>query len=208
MCGRYASIQPAEALQRIFRTGNPLPNIQPAWNIAPTQAAPVVRRHPETDERHLDLLSWGLLPHWMKSPEAARRPINARAETLATSPMFRDAFARRRCLVPADAFYEWKALDGGKQPYGKAGAPPMASCCAVSPSSPSHRMGMWPPCMTVCRRSWRQKTGRCGWARLKAPLPPLLRPPPNHLLRVWPVSRAVNSPRNDGPELLTPVASG
>ena len=67
---------------------------------------PVVRRHPESGERHLDLLRWGLLPRWAKDPKGARQPINARAETVATSPMFREAYAKRRCLVPADAFYE------------------------------------------------------------------------------------------------------
>jgi putative SOS response-associated peptidase YedK len=106
MCGRFASFLPAEAIARIFRTVSPLPNIPPNWNVAPTQDALVVRRHPRSGERHLDLLRWGLLPYWTKEPAKARRPINARAETLATSAMFREAFARRRCLVPADAFYE------------------------------------------------------------------------------------------------------
>jgi putative SOS response-associated peptidase YedK len=76
----------------------------------------VVRRHPETGERHLDLLRWGLLPHFTKEPAHARRPINGRAETVSTSGMFKGAFAHRRCLVPADAFYEWKIMPGGKQP--------------------------------------------------------------------------------------------
>ena len=105
---------------------NPVPNVAPSWNVAPTQNATVVRRHPETGERHLDLLTWGLVPHWTKDIHQARRPINARAETVATSAMFRGALAQRRCLVPADAFYEWKAMPGGKQPYAIArqdGAP-------------------------------------------------------------------------------------
>jgi hypothetical protein len=80
----------------------------------------VVRRHPQTGERHLDLLTSGLLPYWTKEPAKARRPINARSETAATSGMFKDALARRRCLVPADAFYEWKVIEGGKQPYAIA----------------------------------------------------------------------------------------
>ncbi len=80
----------------------------------------VVRRHPDTGERHLDLLKWGLLPSFTKDPAHAKRPINARAETVVTSGMFRSAFARRRCLVPADAFYEWKVVEGGKQPYAVA----------------------------------------------------------------------------------------
>ena len=77
---------------------------------------------PDTGERHLDALRWGLLPHFTKDAEHARRPINARAETVATAGMYRGAFARRRCLVPAAAFYEWKVIEGGKQPYAIARA--------------------------------------------------------------------------------------
>jgi putative SOS response-associated peptidase YedK len=97
MCGRYASFLPAEALRRTFRAVSPLLNLEPSWNVALTQMAPVVRGHPETGERHLDLLQWGLLPYFTKDPVHARRPINARAETVATSGMFRRAFAQRRC---------------------------------------------------------------------------------------------------------------
>jgi len=122
MCGRYASFLPAEALRALFQTTNPTPNWEPTWNMAPTRDAPVVRLHPQTRARHLDLLRWGLVPHWAKDPKSVRQPINARAETLATSPMFRDALGRRRCLVPADAFYEWQAIDGTKQPYAVARA--------------------------------------------------------------------------------------
>jgi putative SOS response-associated peptidase YedK len=128
MCGRYANYLPPEAIARLFRTVNPLPNVEPTWNLAPSQDAMVVRRRPATGERYLDLLSWGLLPHFTKEPAHARRPINARAETVATSGMFRSAFAERRCLVPAAAFYEWKAVVGGKQPYAiaRADGQPMA----------------------------------------------------------------------------------
>ena len=86
MCGRYASHLPAAAVAHLFRTTGPIPNIAPSWNVAPTQSAPVVRRHPETGERRLDLLSWGFLPHWTTDPKAVRRPINARAETVAAAP--------------------------------------------------------------------------------------------------------------------------
>ena len=112
MCGRYASFLPAEALRELLHTVNPTPNWEPTWNMAPTRDAPAVRLHPETRARHLDLLRWGLVPHWAKDPKSVRQPINARAETLATTPMFRDALARRRCLVPADVFYEWQAANG------------------------------------------------------------------------------------------------
>jgi putative SOS response-associated peptidase YedK len=102
MCGRYASFLPAESLARLFSTVNPLPNVEPTWNMAPTKDAPVVRLHPD-GERHLDALKWGLVPYFTKDLKKARKPINARSETVATSGMFRAAFAKRRCLVPAAA---------------------------------------------------------------------------------------------------------
>ena len=91
MCGRYAAFLPAEAIVALFQTSGPTPNWAPTWNMAPTRDAPVVRRHPDTGERRLDLLRWGLVPHWAKDPKAVRLSINARAETLAATPMFRDA---------------------------------------------------------------------------------------------------------------------
>lgn len=121
MCGRFASFQSPEALRRLFRTVNPVPEgVRPSWNLAPSQPAMAVRRHPETGERHLDLLIWGLVPHWTKDLKTARRPANARAETVSTSSMFRGAFASRRCLVPVDAWYEWQTTPRGKQPYAFA----------------------------------------------------------------------------------------
>ena len=125
MCGRYAAILPAESIAALFQTKGPLPNWAGTWNMAPTKDAPVIRRHPETGERHLGLLRWGLVPHWTpretKDLKTTRQPINARGETIASTPMFRDAFARRRCLVPADAFYEWQtAPDGTKLPWAIA----------------------------------------------------------------------------------------
>ena len=126
MCGRYATLLPPDAMRALFRTVNPPPNFAPTWNMAPSRLAPVVRLHPQTRARHLDLLTWGLVPHWAKDPKATRQPINARSETAATTPMFRDAFAHRHCLVPADVFYEWQVVDGAKHPWAIArrdGAP-------------------------------------------------------------------------------------
>ncbi|WP_416897025.1 MAG: SOS response-associated peptidase [Minwuia sp.] len=116
MCGRYSLTTPLEALRRVFAFEGS-PNLQPRYNIAPTQEAPVFRRHP--DGRLLcHPLRWGLIPSWSKDMSGAARMINARAETVAEKPAFRAAFARRRCLVPADGFYEWEKLEGGeKQPW-------------------------------------------------------------------------------------------
>ena len=112
-----------EAIAAMFHTVSLIPNIAPTWNLAPTEDALVVRRHPESGERHLDVLNWGFLPYWTKGdPKKARRPINAKGETVATSGMFRDAFARRRALIPAAAFYEWRSIAGEKikQPFAIA----------------------------------------------------------------------------------------
>ena len=216
MCGRYVQTMPAEVLRQLFQTAGAPPNLAPSWNVAPTQAAPVVRRHPETGERRLDLLRWGLLPRWSKDPKGARQPINARAETVASSPMFHEAFAKRRCLVPADAFYEWKVEPGsGKQ--SMAIAPKSGEGMAFA--------GIWEGCRGEGGEAVRtfaivttdaNATMRAVHDRMPVVLAPddwaewlegedpaaLLRPAPDDLLRFWPVSKAVNSPRNNGPELL------
>ena len=120
MCGRYASFLPAEFIARLFATVNPLPNLEPTWNMAPTMDAPVVRLRRESGERHLDALKWGLVPYFTKDLKKARKPINARSETIAKSGMFREAFAKRRCLVPAPAYYEWRDDPDGKTPFAVA----------------------------------------------------------------------------------------
>ena len=227
MCGRYASTLPAAAIARLFHVTGTLPERAPSWNIAPSQAVPVVRRHPPTGARHLDLLRWGFLPHWTPEARAARRPINARAETVATAPMWRDAFARRRCLVPADAFYEWRAAQGlaarGKQPYAIAradGAPlalgglwdgwrgpdgEIVRSFAIVVTAANATMAPIHDRMPVIleERDWPLWLGET-----EGEAAALLRPAAEGVLRVWPVSRAVNTPRNDGPALLAPVGAG
>ncbi|MGA8197672.1 MAG: SOS response-associated peptidase [Acetobacteraceae bacterium] len=219
MCGRYASFLPAEALRALFQTVNPTPNWGPTWNMAPTRDAPVVRLHPETRARHLDLLRWGLVPHWAKDPKSVRQPINARAETVATAPMFRDALARRRCLVPADVFYEWQAKDGAKQPYAIARAD----------GQPMVFAGLW--------EGWRGADGTVlrSFTIVTTNANPVLRPihermpvileqpdwptwlgeaegdapallrPSGAELRVWRIGTAVNNVRNDSAALLAAV---
>jgi hypothetical protein len=110
MCGRFqASSSPAE-LARWFKTTGRVPNLQQRYNAAPGQRPPIVLRDPENGERRLEALLWGLVPFWAKDAKIGYLKINAMADTVASQPAFRDAFKRRRCLVPADGFYEWKPL--------------------------------------------------------------------------------------------------
>ena len=220
MCGRYVSSLPTDEIRAIFGTVGEVPNIPPNWNVAPTQGAMVVRCHPESGERRLGALRWGLVPGWTKDLKTARQPINARSETAATSGMFKGALTARRCIVPADAFYEWRTLPEGKQPYA----------VARHDGTPMAFAGLW--------EAWRDPAGeilrtftilttianaamRPLHKRMTVILEPedwplwlgetpgdpmaLLRPAAEDVLRVWPVSRAVNNVRNNGAALLYPV---
>ena len=220
MCGRFASSLPPEAIARLFRTTGATPNLGPKWNVAPTQDAMVVRRHRETGERRIDALRWGFVPHFAKDLKAAPKPINARSEDVGSSGMFRGALAARRAIVPADAYYEWRATATGKQPHA----------IARRDGAPAALAGLW--------EGWRAPGGETlrtfailttGASRpmsaLHARMPvvldeadwplwlgevegdatALLRPAADDLLALWPVSRAVNSVRNNGANLLDRV---
>jgi putative SOS response-associated peptidase YedK len=115
VCGRYTLKAPKKAIAEAFDLAD-VPPLLPRYNIAPTQPVPVVRLDPASGERGLALLHWGLIPSWADDPAIGHRLINARAETVAEKPAFRSAFKRRRCLVVADGFYEWKR-ENGKTPY-------------------------------------------------------------------------------------------
>lgn len=116
MCGRYSLIDPNEAMRQLFDYEGPPLDLAPRYNIAPTQNVPVIRLG-----RHggfaLTSMRWGLIPSWAKEASIGAKMINARAETVAEKPSFRAALAKRRCLVPADGFYEWKQEGGPKQPW-------------------------------------------------------------------------------------------
>jgi putative SOS response-associated peptidase YedK len=117
MCGRYLLKAPADVLRRAFGFVEQ-PNLMPRYNIAPTQDAAVIRERREPKgERTLQLLRWGLSPSWAEDMKGGAKLINARAEGIAERPSFREAFRRRRCLVPADGFYEWRTEGRLKQPY-------------------------------------------------------------------------------------------
>lgn len=222
MCGRYASFLPADAVAEMFRAvggDGGIPEAAPSWNVSPSQKALVVRRHPQTGARHVDRLEWGLLPYFTKDPKTARRPINARAETVASSGMFRGAFARRRCLVVANVFYEWQAQDRGpKIPFaiGRSDGRPMAiggiwesfvwpddreitRSFAIITTPANAEMQLIHPRMPLIIEE-------AGWplwlGEVEGDPTTLLRPAPDGTLKYWPVGTAVNSPRNNGPDLL------
>lgn len=115
MCGRYSLTTPVEALARLFGFAE-RPNLVPRVNIAPGQEVAALRADDEGG-RHFAWLRWGLVPSWAKDEKIGYRMINARAESVADKPAFRAAFCKRRCLILADGFYEWRAEAGGKQPY-------------------------------------------------------------------------------------------
>jgi putative SOS response-associated peptidase YedK len=118
MCGRYTLSAPADALVPLFDLDEvPVVALAPRYNIAPSQPVPVVRRSPDTGTQRLDFVRWGLIPSWAKDPAIGSRLINARSETVAEKPAFRAALRQRRCLLPADGFYEWATEGGRKHPY-------------------------------------------------------------------------------------------
>ncbi len=132
MCGRYVIISTPAAIRALFGYGEQ-PNFPPRYNVAPTQPIPVVRL--ADGKRSFALMRWGLLPSWVKDPKTFPLLINARGESVLEKPAFRNAMRRRRCLIPADGFYEWQAgaKAGPKRPYfvrakrsGDGGAPPLA----------------------------------------------------------------------------------
>lgn len=131
MCGRV--IQSSGAVRYGILAGldprdTRVHNYPPRWNAAPSQELLVIRRNHETGAISIDPLRWGLIPHWCSDPKGGRKPINAKCETVRDLPSFREAYRRRRCIVPVDGFFEWQAIKGqkAKQPYAiamKDGAP-------------------------------------------------------------------------------------
>lgn len=235
MCGRYVLTTPFDvvaSLLRVNAAAGDLPLFPPRYNIAPSQNIPIVRRAGAANE--LAVARWGFVPAWSRDGGVGDGggpppPINARSETADSKPMFRDAFMRRRCLVPADGFYEWKAAppgQKGKQPYlvttrsglfamaglwerwtPREGGEPLETCVILTtPPNPfleslHDRMPAILP-----RQEWDEwlDPGTAP-ARLKAMLRPLAGEEEELTMR--PVSRRVNSPRNDDAGCLEPPES-
>jgi len=220
MCGRYSLTTPAEALQRLFKFAGPLPNLPARYNIAPTQDVPVIRL--EDGARRLAMLRWGLVPSWARAVNTAPL-INARAETVAEKPSFRDAFARRHCLVPADGFYEW-ATHGPheKQPFrfhrpgnapfafagiwerwtGPEGEVQSAAIVSTEPNALLAEIHDRAP-VIVMEDDWDRWLDAEGTG-LEGSLG-LLTPPPDGFLSRVAVSTALNRVREDGAHLWAEV---
>ena len=220
MCGRYFQQRGPASVAAYFEAVNATPNLEPNWNRAPTQDGLVLRRHPETGARHLDALRWGLVPRWAKDLSIGSRMINARSESLSEKPAFREAYARRRCVVTADGFYEWKAEGKAKQPFA----------IAMADGAPMALAGLWEGwrgpdgevlrTFTIVTGDANEKLAamqhrmpvilpRAAWPAWlgeveadEAELRGLLRPCPPEWLAVWPVSARVNKVTENGAGLL------
>ncbi|MCU0304482.1 MAG: SOS response-associated peptidase [Thermoanaerobaculales bacterium] len=219
MCGRYTLTVDAAVLAELFEL-EPLTELQPRYNIAPTQKVPIVRPG-DGRAREWASVRWGLIPSWAKDPSIGARLINARAETAADKPSFRAAFKHRRCLVPADGFYEWVKLAGGKQPhhirfadrrpFAFAGlwerwsAPDgdVVESCTILTTSPNELIARLHDRMPVIV----PREGFAAWLA-EGPLPAgaaagLLAPHPAEGMEAVPATSRINSPRNDDPGCLT-----
>lgn len=214
MCGRFAFYSPAEATAALFGATS-FVAVEPRYNIAPTQNIAAIRECDDTG-RELTMLRWGLVPSWAKDPAIGNRMINARAETVAEKPSYRAAYRKRRCLVLADGFYEWKKESGAKTPY----------LISLASGSPFALAGLW--------ESWSSKdsgesiqsatlittAANDFMATIHHRMPLILEPDAANrwlagdndllevtashapVLRAWPVDRRVNNARNEGADLI------
>lgn len=221
MCGRFTQTASAPELARAFGVAE-VPPVKPRYNIAPTQDILTVRGTP--DGREALYLKWGLVPSWAKDVAIASRLINARSETVESKPSFRDAFKRRRCLIVADGFYEWdKKGDGKKQPYYlslRDGRPfafaglwerwqspdgkPLDTCTILTTTA-NHALAPIHDRMPVILHPADHDLWLTAGERQSDELQALLAPYPAEEMTSHPVSPLVNSPSQQGAELLQPV---
>jgi putative SOS response-associated peptidase YedK len=224
MCGRV--IQSSGLLRLAIVDGmsvrdSRLTNHSPRYNAAPSQDLLVIRRNRNTGEVSLDPLRWGLIPYSCQDPKGGRKPINAKAETVASLPTFREAYARRRCILPVDGFFEWKAIKGtnAKQPFAIAmrdGSPFGIAGTWENWKDPG---GEWQRTFAIITVPSNELVGQIH-DRMPAILLPqqydcwlgdepdpcgLLQSCSAELMRMWPISTRVNKPENDDPSILDPI---
>jgi putative SOS response-associated peptidase YedK len=226
MCGRYVRRSDKQRIAEHFQVHGPsIPDFSPSYNVAPQTFQPVIRLNRDTGEREIVLMRWGLVPSWARDAKVGYSTINAQAETIAISPTYRQAFKHRRCLVPADAFYEWQKIDSKtKQPFA----------IALKTGEPYAFAGLW--------EIWRDTEAGTAlrsfaivttdpnevvqplhnrmpvivperdydrWLKADPDRPPLdlLRPYDAGLMTAWKVNTAVGNVKNDSPELIEPASA-
>jgi putative SOS response-associated peptidase YedK len=223
MCGRI--IQSSGPVRYAIVDGldardSRLSNYPRRWNGAPSQEFLVIRQNHRTGERLLDPIKWGLIPHWCTDPKGGRKPINAKSETVARLPTFRDAYRMRRCILPVDGFYEWQATKEGKQPYAiamKDRSP--FGIAALWENWKETTIGEWIRTFVVLTTPSNDLVGRIHdrmpailkpanyerWLGLEPDPHDLLVPFPSELMTMWPISKRANSPDNDDERLLEEI---
>ena len=218
MCGRYTLSMPIVLVAEELGLDRPEFEVEPRYNIAPTQRLPVFA---QDQPNRLQIMRWGLIPSWAKDPSVGGKMINARAETLADKPAFRQALQQRRCLIPADGFYEWQATGLGKIPqhihlvgrhlitFGglwdewRDGEDRALRSFTVITTAPNALMATIHDRMPLIITP----ENRAQWLDSATPmtdLQALMSPLPDGMLSADPVGDLVNSPRNEGPDLLQP----
>jgi len=221
MCGRFTiTLNPTDAQQE-FNLGKIPAEWKPRYNVAPTQNIPVVK---ETQQRDVEMMCWGLIPHWAKEKSIGERLINARAETLVEKPAFRQAFKQRRCLILADGFFEWQRQDGkipkvpmffqlkNGNPFTFAGLwdswletpETELHSCTIITCAPNELVGKIHnrmPAILDKEHCWQ-------WLEQNDPLQllALLKPYPAEKMQAYAVGRQVNNPQGDSPEVIQPLA--
>ncbi len=220
MCGRYSLTSPVESVVQLFALDAP-PNLPPRYNIAPTQEVAVLLT--EGGARSLRLMRWGLVPAWAKNVSFGAKMINARAETVAERPSFRSAFKRRRCLIPADGFYEWQARGRSpKQPYRitqfdglpfafaglwEAWQEPdgdeLLSCTIITTEANRLLQEIHPRMPVILDAA---DYGQWLDVDSTTPVQSLLKPAPHEWLMAYPVSTRVNKVRNDDTACVEPIS--
>ena len=222
MCGRF-SLGATIRIAQVFDLPG-WPDVPPRYNIVPGQDIPAVIQNRETASRELRSLRWGLVPFWAKDPSIGNRLINARAETLATKPAFRKPLRERRCLVPADGFYEWERQDRRKQPWHirmrdarpfafaglwdrwlPAEGEPLETCTIVT-TTPNALVGRIHDRMPVILPRAEYGLWLDPTFQNVELLQDVLRPYSDDEMVAYPVSTQVNNPANDSPDLLAPLA--
>lgn len=222
MCGRYVLKAALPDIARMLGMDVDLA-LEPSYNIAPTTPVPACRME-QPDRKELTLLRWGLIPHWAKQADGGYRMINARAETVAEKPAFRSPLRNRRCLIPADGYYEWKSVGGRKQPYYfsmKDGRPfcfaglwerwqpadgdPIETCTIITTGANALGAEIHPrmPVILAADDYGRWLDPRVTQADAVVPL---LAPFPPEAMTAYPVSTLVNNARVDEPRCITPLA--